>query len=390
MAFDAHYFVGHTTAWRVAVRWGWLVAIFDVISIVFLLGFAGILPMTYASEAPRANLEAAQVAEGALDHYYRDHLTEKEQQLYDIVENAYRTMVHVVDLPDGTTLEELDQATFAVLADNPDIFWVDPHYNYQQELWGLSTFTVHYLIEDPDEVAQLAAVYDNRARGVIKQIQQKDEDGIVTDYEMAQGFYNWIVRYAEYEPLDSRDQHIAAMFDERKGVCAGYSKLMKYLCDRAGIPCLYVAGGAWAEIEASSSGNHAWNVMELDGNTVYVDVTWGDDGTNADWTWFGKDWATFRLDHRSRDGEYFDRPEWADGTRVEDVPFEETETSGDIADLRPRWAEIAIASLAENYEEAEASLDDILLAGTPREHAILGGQTADAAGFFAAKKAESL
>ena len=396
LAIPARDFVGRSTAWRVAVRWGWVVAIFDVVAVLFILAFVGLLPMTYASEAPRANLTEPVLPEGALDHYYRDHLDERGQALYDIVENAYRTMVHVVDVPDGTTAEELENAAAAVQADNPDIFWVDTSYDYQVEIWGVSSFTIRYLIDDPDQVAQLAAAYDNHARGIINYVEAYQHSVAgnwgepISDYEMAQGFYRWIAIHTEYEALDARDQHMAAVFDEHKGVCAGYSKTMKYLCDRAGIPCLYIAGGAWAEIEASSSGNHAWNVMELDGKTVYVDVTWGDDGSSVDWSWFGRDWSSFRFDHRSRNGEYFDRPEWPDGTRVEDTPLG-TEDIGEVIDFEPGWAHITIEGLAEAYENASEGTsedDDSWFDDDIDTDLMIGGKLADAAGVVASRAGE--
>ncbi len=52
-------------------------------------------------------------------------------------------------------------------------------------------------------------------------------------------------------------------------VCEGYARAFKVLCDQVGIPCVLVEG-------YSSSGDHMWNNVQLDGNWYGVDVTWND------------------------------------------------------------------------------------------------------------------
>lgn len=54
------------------------------------------------------------------------------------------------------------------------------------------------------------------------------------------------------------------------GVCAGYTKAFKLLCDQLGIGCFYIRGyalvdGVW--------GNHGWNAVYLDGQFYHVDIT---------------------------------------------------------------------------------------------------------------------
>ncbi len=60
-------------------------------------------------------------------------------------------------------------------------------------------------------------------------------------------------------------------------VCQGYALAFKVLMDRAGIPCCYVKSDAM---------NHAWNMVQLDGNWYHVDVTWDDPSYVGieDWT----------------------------------------------------------------------------------------------------------
>lgn len=62
----------------------------------------------------------------------------------------------------------------------------------------------------------------------------------------------------------------------RKGICAGYSLLFKEMMDRQQIPCDYMRGQA-RDYYGQSIGKHAWNVLQIDGRTFAVDLTWDSD-----------------------------------------------------------------------------------------------------------------
>lgn len=51
-------------------------------------------------------------------------------------------------------------------------------------------------------------------------------------------------------------------------VCNGFSRAFQYLCQQAGIPCCFIEGTSIRGIP------HSWNMVELEGEWLYVDVTW--------------------------------------------------------------------------------------------------------------------
>ena len=55
-----------------------------------------------------------------------------------------------------------------------------------------------------------------------------------------------------------------------KGVCECYAKTYLYLCEMYGIECVLVSGKA-------SGGDHAWNLVNIDGKWYNIDLTWNDD-----------------------------------------------------------------------------------------------------------------
>ena len=54
-----------------------------------------------------------------------------------------------------------------------------------------------------------------------------------------------------------------------KTVCSGYTLAFKALCDRLGLPCWVINGYV-------GDGYHAWNAIQLDGETLYCDCTFAD------------------------------------------------------------------------------------------------------------------
>ncbi|CAF4158276.1 unnamed protein product, partial [Adineta steineri] len=97
-------------------------------------------------------------------------------------------------------------------------------------------------------------------------------------------FY-WIAHNIEYDTValftkNYADQSAEGVFRTKKGVCAGYGNIYKYLCDQLQMPCEVVSGYAkgygfdnrkGAPIET----DHAWNAVEIDGHWYLIESTWG-------------------------------------------------------------------------------------------------------------------
>lgn len=70
-----------------------------------------------------------------------------------------------------------------------------------------------------------------------------------------------------------------------KGVCHGYAMLYKVAAEKLGLESEVVYGTAKAlpkDIgKAPAKGNHAWNVVKINGNWKLIDVTWGAGGVTG-------------------------------------------------------------------------------------------------------------
>ncbi|MDQ0115191.1 transglutaminase domain-containing protein [Paenibacillus harenae] len=90
----------------------------------------------------------------------------------------------------------------------------------------------------------------------------------MNDHEKTKAIHDWIVTHVEY---DQSLKHYTAYNAITLGnaVCQGYSLLGYKMLREAGIPVLIADGSV-------DSGEHAWNMVQLDGKWYHLDLTWDD------------------------------------------------------------------------------------------------------------------
>lgn len=101
---------------------------------------------------------------------------------------------------------------------------------------------------------------------------------------------NSIMYDPKYKTKPSSEVRSLRGFISRQTVCAGYSLMFKEMLERQGITCHYVEGG-----------EHAWNIMEIDGKLYPVDLTWDNTrfrkGRMNTYSYFAQDVASFSKHH---------------------------------------------------------------------------------------------
>lgn len=72
------------------------------------------------------------------------------------------------------------------------------------------------------------------------------------------------------------EQMAAYVFKTKLGVCEGYSRLFKAMCDDVGLECIVISGYAKRSdfIGISFASNHAWNAIKYNGKWHLLDATW--------------------------------------------------------------------------------------------------------------------
>ena len=223
----------------------------------FAEAFAFIKPQGMQGEAPCVSS----------DRYVYNTLDKAQQRVYDKMLDAIMNMEESVRLPTKDK-SDVKLCYNAICADYGEIFWVDACSYSELSLFGKPSavsFTVEYAYT-PEEVADHQA----RMQPVIDEYLERLA-ACESDYEKTEVLFRMLLREVDYDMNAENNQNILSVFLGKKTVCQGYACATQYLLHQAGIPCVIVSGTAQGQ-------PHAWNMVQLDGDYYYLDVTWG----NAD------------------------------------------------------------------------------------------------------------
>ncbi len=195
--------------------------------------------------------------------FYYQFLNEDQRELYDdVVEAAqeYEMNVDVDDLSEAQT----EQAYLAVYYDHPELFWLSSGYQYWSDIRGnVTQIEMEYNATWEEKEAQNQLI-----EAAIQEVLYEVDYGQDT-YGKIRSVYEYLINRIEYVPDSEYNQDIRSVFLNWESVCTGYTKATQILLQRMGIFCTCIRGTANGE-------NHAWNLVEIDGQYYYVDTTWGD------------------------------------------------------------------------------------------------------------------
>ena len=158
-----------------------------------------------------------------------------------------------------------------VVNENPELFFVQGGCVYQMMggivsnvlpdyLWGEEV--VNELTEEQkSQIRQKQTALEQVVNGILAQV---DPDW--SDLEKALFLHDYLATHAQYdETLQIRDAYTILV--EGTGVCQAYTLAYRLLLNRVNITSGTVT---------STSLNHIWNILLIDGNWYHVDVTWDD------------------------------------------------------------------------------------------------------------------
>ncbi len=237
-------------------------------------GFAGIIrPVEEVVSSVRQNMELRQqmnalelpkeVETISTGRYAYETLSDEEKKIYDQMLDAVMNQEEEVTLStsDGRRLEDIFNC---VKADYGGLFWVESFRYTQYQRNGqteVMSFAPNYSMTETERAAMQKKI-DRQVKRYVKGLAD------ATDYEKVRTIYRRLIQKVDYNLKAENNQNIISVFIGKETVCQGYASAMQYLMDRLDIPCIIVTGMA-------KGGPHAWNLVQLDGEWYYVDVTWG-------------------------------------------------------------------------------------------------------------------
>lgn len=211
--------------------------------------------------------------------------------LYAAVLNAWRageTSVNVEPLKiPSAEWNALWDVLRAVLNDNPELFYAswytskDIYYYPNGPLLGSLTLLYNDTYQDSAVRTQAIREFNEAADRALAQIQgltnPVEKALLLHDFLVVNCLYNWEVATDQ----EDGDAYVASKMPwtaygalvKGDAVCQGYALAYKYLLTRAGIPSVVIS---------SSSMNHAWNGVQIDGDWYQADPTWDDPTPNRE------------------------------------------------------------------------------------------------------------
>lgn len=98
--------------------------------------------------------------------------------------------------------------------------------------------------------------------------------------------YRWITANIDYDydKLNGKTKRGKntpyETYSTKKGVCTEYAELLEDMLDTLGIRSYVVSGEAY---NGQKQGDHSWNSIKIDGQTLYMDATWDEDDDTFDY-----------------------------------------------------------------------------------------------------------
>ncbi len=196
---------------------------------------------------------------------YRELLNENQQAIYNqIYTNALEYNTETFTLAASVDSDELSEAINAVYNDHPELFWLNTSYKYGCDKSGnVVQVQLSYGISSSD-LATAKTNFDNAIATIVS-----GASAYSSDIEKELYVHDAICDLTTYDTDSSLNQSAYSALVMGSTVCAGYARAFQVVCQELGMTCYYLTGTA-------DGGDHAWNIIAVDGDFYNVDVTWDD------------------------------------------------------------------------------------------------------------------
>lgn len=193
-------------------------------------------------------------------------------QLIDVCQGD-EAYVPVADGEHDITIEDFYKV-FAIFRDDyPEYFWLTGAYSYYSSN-GYVTSAMPFYTMTGETLEKAKKDFAAVTADMIEDLEGE------SDYEKSLLLHDRLAYLVEYD-FSENNQNAYGALVENECVCAGYARSYQYLLNQVGIPAWTVTGVS-VNPDSGKSEGHAWNMVQIDGQWYYSDVTWDDQGDDAD------------------------------------------------------------------------------------------------------------
>ena len=204
--------------------------------------------------------------------FCKRQLNSEEQKAYDCLLNGFRQYESKIRISAKVHQEEVLAAFTALEHDHPVLFFVCNTFICCTDSLGWVIYVeVSYLYE-LDQILAMLQQLSQIAESIMYKTAHQEQR------RTAELLHDYLVNHAVYQLPESGTEAqkaeayslIGALINKRC-VCSGFAKAYQYLCEKAHIPCLFVAGTATDRFGVRHP--HAWNMISIEGKWYHVDTT---------------------------------------------------------------------------------------------------------------------
>jgi len=197
--------------------------------------------------------------------FYYDKLTSKQQRAYICIFNSIRSHPDKIQIP-SVTFDEVKKIFQYLRYDNPDMFCLNEKCYLITESYK-TYFSAEFILS-ADECEKRSAETVKKAGEIVSEITDKTDSG----YEKELYIHDYIVDNCEYKSCDF-DSAAYGCIINNEAVCSGYANAAMLMLNLAGIETVVIPGNAQS---GDKNEAHLWNMLKLDGEEYFLDVTWDD------------------------------------------------------------------------------------------------------------------
>jgi hypothetical protein len=201
----------------------------------------------------------------ATTYPYRELLNEREQAVYNqVYSNALDYNTEAFTLTETLTSDELIETMNCVYNDHPELFWLNTSYQYGYNSSNeIVKVQLSYGISK-NNLDSAKTTYNNVIENIVSGASSYE-----SEIEIELYVHDAICELATYNSNAELNQSAYSALVNGSTVCAGYARAFQNVCQELGLTCYYLTGTA-------DGGDHAWNIISIDGNFYNVDLTWDD------------------------------------------------------------------------------------------------------------------
>ena len=206
--------------------------------------------------------------------FYYAQLTEQQKKVYMTIYESWKNKKKEVsfEIPIGWDKANI---LWRIRCDHPLLFYID-QISYRTIGNKMTLYTKFAYTDNEIDY------YTSKIKQKIQMLYDKFVRDKQTEYDKELAIHDCLCRNVKYDydevkinKYDKKNHNVLGTLLGQCGVCEGFAKVFKLMCDLAKIKCIVVLGEAYSgkdDIEGECG--HAWNIVYIDNIPYQVDVTW--------------------------------------------------------------------------------------------------------------------